>query len=68
MPPQGRNMCGVLVTVFSSARSHPKGSPALGLIGKRERTEVDKVQYKTKQIFDTDKHGLVTVRVVYVNN
>ncbi len=36
MPLQGRNMCGVLVTVFSSARSHPNGSPALGRIGKRE--------------------------------
>lgn len=68
MPLQGRNMCGVLVTVFSSARSHPKGSPALGLIGKRERTEGDKVKFKTNEIFDTYKHHFFTVRIVYVKN
>ncbi len=68
MPLQERNMCGVLVTVFSSARSHPNGSPALGRIGKREREQKETVTFKTNEIFDTYKHHLITVRIVYVKN
>lgn len=61
MPLQGRNMCGVLVTVFSSARSHPKGSPALGLIGKTEQKETKLYLKQMKYLTLT-----VSVRLVYV--
>lgn len=61
MPLQGRNMCGVLVTVFSSARSHPKGSPALGLIGKMEQKET-KLYLKQMKYLTL----IVSVRLVYV--